>query len=213
MARRDDLAKGFAERLDKAPPRGRAMSEGGDGPRTLASQRAKPGGGSTPTEQKRTANKRTASESAATKPPASHQASSPAHSHTSRTRRSRRGAAGTVLRGQLVPDSIHAEARRRKAVLRSARAGRVTWNDVFAEGVALLVGRRVELEATLDELLSDDHLVMRRRFIQASLPDDLDQELVEVQLDLSEDSDRAATYEQLWTAALLLWLRATAQQT
>lgn len=30
-----------------------------------------------------------------------------------------------------------------------------------------------------------------------------------MQLDLSEDGERAATFEQLWTAALLLWLRAT----
>lgn len=113
------------------------------------------------------------------------------------------------MRGHLIPDSIHADARRRKAVLRSTVGDRVTWDDVFTAGVELLVGRAASLEPTLEEIRSTDPAGQRRRFVQATLPAVLDQALVEIQLDLSEDPDRSATFEQLWTAALLLWLRAT----
>ena len=50
----------------------------------------------------------------------------------------------------------------------------------------------------------------RRRLVQATLPIELDQRLVEVQLDVSEAGTRAATYEQLWAIAVMLWLRSPA---
>ena len=50
----------------------------------------------------------------------------------------------------------------------------------------------------------------RRRLVQATLPIELDQRLIEVQLDVSEAGHRSATYEQLWAIAVMLWLRSTA---
>lgn len=208
--RRDDLAKRLADRLDKAPPKGRAMSAGGSRspaverdpatPKPSAPKRPAP----KPSAPKGTAQRRPSTKRAASKPAASKRAASSPDAAS----RLRRGSAGTVLRGHLVAASVHADARRRKAALRSERGVRVTWDDVMIEGVALLIGDTDGIDVTLDGTRRADSASERRRLVQATLPADLDQRLVETQLDLSEEPDRAATYEQLWTAAIVLWLRA-----
>ncbi len=46
------------------------------------------------------------------------------------------------------------------------------------------------------------------RLIQATIPLDLDQALGELRLDLADEFGSDVSYEQLWAAALLIWLRA-----
>jgi hypothetical protein len=46
------------------------------------------------------------------------------------------------------------------------------------------------------------------RLVQATIPVDLDHALGELRLDLADEFGRDIPYEQLWAAALLLWLRA-----
>ena len=86
----------------------------------------------------------------------------------------------------------------------------MTWDDVMCEGVALLIARGRRVEATLDRVRGADPATVRRRLVQATLPVDLDRALVNLQLDLGERSGTPTTYEQMWTAAALLWLDATA---
>ena len=46
------------------------------------------------------------------------------------------------------------------------------------------------------------------RLVQATIPVELDQALGELRLDLADEFGRDVAYEQLWAAALLIWLRA-----
>lgn len=192
-ARRDDLAKRLAERLDKAPVKGRAMST----PALAARQSGSRSSAKSASKSTTTSTRRSAPKPQRTSPPAAKE----------RAERGRRGAAGTVLRGHLVPEAVHGEARRRKAAMRTERDRRLTWNDVMLEGVELLVSRPPA--AVLAELDAADPGTTRRRLVQATLPLAFDQRLVELQLDLDEIADRSVTYEQLWTAALRLWLRSS----
>ena len=219
-ARRDDLAKRLAERLDKAPSRGRVMSapvsdeSDSNGPSERSDRRSTRGSGEAPSERatrkaatsKGVSRKRTAPrQGAAQRRPASASSAPP---QAAVPTRATRGAAGTVLRGHLIPDSLHADARRRKARLRPTRGTKVTWDDVMVEGVTMLVDRPDQVEAELVDVRAEQNGA-RRRLVQATLPADLDQRLVELHLDLGDDPDRAATYEQLWAAAIRLWLRST----
>lgn len=206
--KRDDLAKRLAERIDKAPDRGRAMQAGSAAPavppqqkRTEREERAAAG----PAQRGRATGKRTTSKRAAAK-----RAAPSSGGETRAVVRPRRGESGTVLRGHLVPDAIHSEARRRKAELRSDSGHRVTWDDVMCEGVALLVARGRRVEATLEGVRGTDPATVRRRLVQATLPVDLNRALVDLQLDLGDRSATPTTYEQLWTSAVQLWLEATA---
>ena len=115
-----------------------------------------------------------------------------------------------MLRGHLVPDAIHGQARRRKAALRSTRGSRVTWDDVMTEGVELLLGRSDLAGSVLEGPRRSDASAVRRRLVQATLPADLDKGLVDLQLDLGELSVEPVTYEELWAAAIGLWLESTA---
>ena len=114
------------------------------------------------------------------------------------------------MRGHLVPEAIHRDARRRKVELRSTRGERVTWDDVMTEAVATLVEHPARATAILDDLGRSDAPGARGRLVQATLPEDLDRRLVEIHLDLSERPDRSVTYEQLWTTCMLMWLDSTA---
>ena len=195
-ARRDDLAKRLAERLDKAPVKGRAMSTPALAARESGSRSSAKSASKSSKPNRRSAQKSTPKPQRSS-PPAAKQ----------RPERGRRGAAGTVLRGHLVPEAVHGEARRRKAAMRTERDRRLTWNDVMLEGVELLVSRPPA--AVLAELDAADPGTTRRRLVQATLPLAFDQRLVELQLDLDEIADRSVTYEQLWTEALRLWLRSS----
>jgi len=219
--KRDDLAKRLAERLDKAPARGRAMSTMGADPPITTDRRIQPditpsgNVGIRPPAQKRATSKRAASKRAASKQtgptprPAGRSDVSP-RQLDARARRPRRGATGTVLRGHLIPDSLHREARRRKAALRSERGRLVTWDDVMSEALDMLVGQAPRVDVTLDGVRRSDAATVRRRLVQATLTADLDQDLVDMHLDLSERAESGATYEQLWTTAIHLWLDSTA---
>lgn len=72
----------------------------------------------------------------------------------------------------------------------------------------MLVDRPDQVEAARDDVRARQ-TAARRRLVQATLPADLDQRLIELQLDLGDDPDRTATYEQLWATAIWLWLRST----
>ncbi len=117
---------------------------------------------------------------------------------------------GTTLRGHLVPDEIHRDARRRKIELRARRDAKITWDDVMIEAISLLDGQRLVLARELRNLDANHRAApVRRRLVQATLPIDVDQRLIEIQLELSEQPGSAATYENLWAAAIALWLRST----
>jgi hypothetical protein len=128
--------------------------------------------------------------------------------HTSPRGALGRGSAGGRLRGHLVPHSLHAEARRLKLAQQSLRGGRLTWDDVVAEALELLFTQR----ADLSKRLSDVRRVAGEastgpRLVQATIPLYTDQALGELRLDLSDELGRDVPYEQLWAAALLIWVR------
>ena len=120
-----------------------------------------------------------------------------------------RGAAGGRLRGHLVPHSLHADARRLKLLLQARQGNRVTWDDVATEALELLFAQRNELARRLADVrrLADQSTVAPR-LVQATIPLDLDHALGELRLDLADEFGHDVPYEQLWAAALLMWLRA-----
>lgn len=130
---------------------------------------------------------------------------------TARPERLGRGASGGRLRGHLVPHSLHGDARRLKLAQQVLRGTRVTWDDVATEGLELLLEQRTELELTrrLNEVrrMSDD-ATGGPRLVQATIPVELDHALGELRLQLAEQRGTDVRYEQLWAAALLLWVRA-----
>jgi hypothetical protein len=119
-----------------------------------------------------------------------------------------RGASGTRLRGHLVPHALHADARRSKLAQQVRRGRRVTWDDVATEAIELLLADRADLPRRLTEVRRlADQATVTPRLVQASIPAELDIAFSELRLDLAEVIGRDVPYEQLWTAALLIWLR------
>lgn len=134
---------------------------------------------------------------------------SPSHPSQHRLEPRGRGTAGGKLRGHLVPHALHADARRLKLSQQAQRGQRVTWDDVATEALELLVAQRGELDRRLVEVRRlADHSTVGPRLIQATIPLDLDQALGELRLDLADEFGHDVPYEQLWAAALLIWLRA-----
>ena len=125
-------------------------------------------------------------------------------------RRVRRGAAGTALRGHLIPDALHRQARRRKVELGARHATRITWDDVMSDAVSILIDRPDDIGPILDELHRSHDAAARCRLVQATVPAELDRRFMLVHLDLNERGAGTVRYEQLWAAALMLWLRSTA---
>jgi hypothetical protein len=119
-----------------------------------------------------------------------------------------RGASGGRLRGHLVPHSLHADARRLKLSQQVRRGRRVTWDDVATEALGLLLAQRDEVGRRLSEVrrLADEATVTPR-LVQATIPAALDIAFSELRLDLADEIGRDVPYEQLWAAALLIWVR------
>ena len=120
-----------------------------------------------------------------------------------------RGAAGGRLRGHLVPHSLHADARRLKLSQQASRGRRITWDDVAIEALELLLAHRDEVaRRLLDVRRLADQATVGPRLVQATIPMALDHSLGELRLDLADEFGRDVPYEQLWAAALLIWVRA-----
>jgi hypothetical protein len=120
-----------------------------------------------------------------------------------------RGAAGGRLRGHLVPHSLHADARRLKLSQQARRGRRVTWDDVAIEALQLMLAERAEVPRRLTDVRRlAGQATVGPRLVQATIPLELDQALGELRLDLADEFGRDVPYEQLWAAALLIWLRA-----
>jgi hypothetical protein len=134
---------------------------------------------------------------------------SPNHPSQGRGTSLGRGAAGGRLRGHLVPHSLHADARRLKLSQQARRGHRITWDEVAIEALELLLAQRDEVARRLTEVRRlADQATVGPRLVQATIPIDLDHALGELRLDLADEFGRDVSYEQLWAAALLIWLRA-----
>ncbi len=167
-SKRDELAKRFAESLQRAPSRGNVTTDDAH----PTSRRA----ASTPGSQ-------------GVEPLT-------------------RGAAGGRLRGHLVPYSLHADARRLKLSLQTPRGTRLTWDQVAIEALELLLAERADIGRRLNDVRRlADEATAGPRLVQATIPLELDRALGELRLDLSDELGRNVAYEQLWAAALLIWLR------
>jgi hypothetical protein len=135
--------------------------------------------------------------------------SSRTHPSQGRVERLGRGAAGARLRGHLVPHTLHADARRIKLSQQVRRGHRVTWDDVATEAIELLLAHRAEVARRLAEVRRlADQATVGPRLVQATIPTDLDGAFGELRLDLADEIGHDIPYEQLWAAALLIWLRA-----
>jgi hypothetical protein len=133
----------------------------------------------------------------------------PNHPSSSRFEPLGRGAAGGRLRGHLVPHALHADARRLKLAQQARRGRRVTWDDVAVEALELLLAEREEVPRRLTDVRRlAGQATVGPRLVQATIPLELDQALGELRLDLADEFGRDVPYEQLWAAALLIWLRA-----
>jgi hypothetical protein len=120
-----------------------------------------------------------------------------------------RGASGGRLRGHLVPHALHADARRLKLAQQARRGRRVTWDDVATEALDLLLADRGEIGSRLNDVHRlSDQATAGPRLVQATIPADLDIAFSELRLDLADELGRDVPYEQLWSAALLIWSRA-----
>jgi hypothetical protein len=171
-SKRDDLAKRFADRLDRVP---RVTTPADDVDTTPSGRRR----------------------------------ASLAHPSQSRVESPGRGAAGGRLRGHLVPHALHADARRLKLSQQARRGRRVTWDDVAIEALELLLAERAELPRRLTDVRRiAGQATIGPRLVQATIPLDLDHALGELRLDIADEFGRDVPYEQLWAAALLIWLRA-----
>jgi hypothetical protein len=168
----DELAKRFADRLHKTPPRGRVIiDETDDVSAVPGSRRASP-------------------------------------THPGRVERLGRGASGARLRGHLVPHTLHADARRLKLSQQARRGRRVTWDDVATEALELLLAHRAEVARRLAEVRRlTDQATVGPRLVQATIPTDLDGAFGQLRLDLADEIGHDIPYEQLWAAALLIWVR------
>ncbi len=178
-----DLAKRFADRLDVAQPRGRALAD--------------------PEPTRREPVGATARRASAGHP------SQGRGDRLERSDRPGRGSHGGRLRGHLVPHSLHADARRLKLSQQARRGRRVTWDDVATEAVELLLAQRDEVAPRLTDVRRmADQASSGPRLVQATIAADLDAAFGELRLDLSDEIGRNVPYEQLWAAGLLIWLRA-----
>ena len=120
-----------------------------------------------------------------------------------------RSSVGGRLRGHLVPHSLHADARRLKLAQQVQRGRRVTWDDVATEAIELLLTHRDDVVRRLTEVRAlATQATTVPRLVQATIPDDLDAAFGELRLDLADEMGRDVSYEQLWAAGLLMWLRA-----
>jgi hypothetical protein len=120
-----------------------------------------------------------------------------------------RGASGGRLRGHLVPHALHADARRLKVSQQARRGRRVTWDDVAAEAIGLLLEDRSEIGARLTEARRlADQATATPRLVQATIPTEVDEAFGQLRLDLADEIGHDVPYEQLWAAALLMWVRA-----
>ncbi|MEY2580561.1 MAG: hypothetical protein QOE09_410 [Ilumatobacteraceae bacterium] len=134
---------------------------------------------------------------------------SPNHPSQRRVESIGRGAPGGRLRGHLVPHSLHADARRLKLSQQARRGRRITWDDVAIEALELLLVQRDEVPRRLTDVRRlADQATVGPRLVQATIPIELDQSLGELRLDLGDEFGRDVPYEQLWAAALLIWIRA-----
>jgi hypothetical protein len=175
----DELAKRFADRLHKTPSRGRVIIDETD---DQSAERQ-------PVDR------------------GSRRASVP-HPSQGRVERLGRGASGARLRGHLVPHTLHADARRIKLSQQARRGRRVTWDDVATEALELLLAHRAEVARRLTEVRRlADQATVGPRLVQATIPTDLDEAFGELRLDLADEIGHDISYEQLWAAALLIWLR------
>ena len=85
----------------------------------------------------------------------------------------------------------------------------MTWDDVTVEALQLMLAERDELPRRLADVRRlAGQATVGPRLIQATIPLDLDQALGELRLDLADEFGSDVSYEQLWAAALLIWLRA-----
>jgi hypothetical protein len=133
----------------------------------------------------------------------------PAHPSLGRVERPGRGSSGGRLRGHLVPHALHADARRLKLAQQARRGQRVTWDDVATEALTLLLAQRADVARRLAEVRRlADQAMSGPRLVQATIPTDLDNDFSELRLDLADEIGYDVPYEQLWAAALLIWLRA-----
>ncbi len=83
----------------------------------------------------------------------------------------------------------------------------MTWDDVATEALELLLARRSEISRRLTDVRRlAGQATAGPRLVQATIPLDLDRALGELRLDLSDEFGRDIAYEQLWAAALLIWL-------
>ena len=104
---------------------------------------------------------------------------------------------------------LHADARRLKLAQQARRGRRVTWDDVATEALDLLLADRGEVGRRLSDVRRlSDQATAAPRLVQATIPVDLDIAFSELRLDLADELGRDVPYEQLWSAALLIWLRA-----
>jgi hypothetical protein len=130
------------------------------------------------------------------------------HPSEGRVDRLGRGASGGRLRGHLVPHTLHADARRLKLSQQARRGRRVTWDDVATEALELLLAHRAEVARRLADVRRlADQATVGPRLVQATIPTDLDGTFGELRLDLADEIGRDIPYEQLWAAALLIWVR------
>ena len=140
--------------------------------------------------------------------PAAPRRASPNHPSQRRIGSLARGAAGGRLRGHLVPHSLHADARRLKLKQQARRGQRATWDDVAIEALELLLSQRDEVARRLTDVRRlADQATVGPRLVQATIPIELDHALGELRLDLADEFGRDVPYEQLWAAALLIWVR------
>ena len=120
-----------------------------------------------------------------------------------------RGTSGGRLRGHLVPHALHADARRLKLVQQARRGRRVTWDDVATEALEFMLAERADIGRRLADVRRlAEQATTGPRLVQATIPADLDLALGELRLDLADELGRDVPYEQLWAAALLIWIRA-----
>ena len=105
----------------------------------------------------------------------------------------------------------HSAARARRCarlkLSQQARRGRGSRGDV-TEALELLLADRADAARRLDEPRRlSDQATATPRLVQATIPADLDTGFSELRLDLADELGRDVSYEQLWAAALLLWVR------
>ncbi len=88
------------------------------------------------------------------------------------------------------------------------RGRRVTWDDVATEALQLLLAERNDVGRRLSDLRRlIDQATATPRLVQATIPIDLDIAFSELRLDLADELGHDVSYEQLWAAALLIWVR------